>query len=111
MRGMKLTCLVSERTTLETAKEAIQNAAGILVVVDRGRRLLGVVTPGDIARARQEGLSPSSGVRAFMNPKPKTAPAGKRRRVYFDLLKKWNVRQIPIVDRTRRVKDLVHIYE
>lgn len=108
---MKPPYFISGETTLEEANAAVHNDAGILVVVDAEKKLLGVVTPGDITNAKTRGLPDAAQARTFMNRKPKTAAAGKNRKAYLDLLRKWKVRQLPVVDRSRRVLDLVHIYE
>lgn len=73
--------LVSPSSTLKNAMQVIDAAphkgsvAGIALVVDDDRRLLGVLTDGDIRRALLRGVSLSSPVSEIMTKEPITVNA------------------------------------
>jgi len=95
-----------------------QNAKGIVLVVDRRRRLLGTVTDGDIRRAMLAGFNLTDPVQALReqktivpNPEPVTARAGTEPAALLRLMQERQVRQIPLLDGERRVVGVVTIEE
>jgi dTDP-glucose pyrophosphorylase/CBS domain-containing protein len=90
------------------------NQRGIVVVVDEGRQLLGTITDGDLRRAMLAGMdleTPASVILARKAdspyPQPVTAPAGTESETLIQLMKDRMVRQVPLLNETGRVVDLV----
>lgn len=117
--------LVSLETTIRDAIASIdRNGKGIVLVVNKERKLLGTISDGDIRRAILRGVNLDLAVQSLLaeNKKitghgPITAREGTSDAELLQLMNKAEVRQIPIVDEEDRVKhvaflnDLVRDYE
>jgi dTDP-glucose pyrophosphorylase len=95
-----------------------RNEKGIALVVDKEQKLLGTITDGDIRRVLLEGQSldePVSKIiaRKFKSsyPKPVTARLGTQRTDLLQLMQERAVRQVPLLDATGRVVELVTLDE
>jgi dTDP-glucose pyrophosphorylase/CBS domain-containing protein len=101
-----------------------RNAAGIALVVDKERRLIGTVTDGDVRRAILAGLSIEEPIETLLANKPEpapriptTAPVGTAPSELLDLMNRYDLRHIPVVDAEGRVvgiemlRDLVLEYQ
>jgi len=96
--------LVSPTATILKVVEAIDaGALQIALVVDENRRLLGTVTDGDIRRGILRGVALSEAVEKVMRQKPVVVSSDKEREEILSLMKKRQIRQIPILDRQGRV--------
>lgn len=92
--------------------------ARIALVVDEERRLLDTVTDGDVRRAILAGLDLDAPVSILQDrkrdsryPEPVTAPADAKPATLLQLMQERRVRQIPLLDETRRVVGLVTLRE
>ena len=88
--------------------------AGIVLVVDPERRLIGTVTDGDIRRASLANVSFESPVTVILERKaesayarPITAPQGLDRDSLLAILQQHTILHLPLVDPEGRVVDLV----
>ena len=85
--------------TLREAIETIDRAVlQIALVVDENRRLLGVLTDGDIRRALLQAGSLEVPVRAVMNTAPVTASVDTPKGRLRQLMRSRGVQQVPLVD-------------
>jgi dTDP-glucose pyrophosphorylase/CBS domain-containing protein len=89
------------------------NSQGIALVVDAEGRLLYTVTDGDIRRALLAGFDLDRSVQELARlprparyTRPVTAPAGTPEGRLVQMMKEAQVRQIPLVDDSGRVKDV-----
>jgi dTDP-glucose pyrophosphorylase len=105
--------IAPERTIAEVIQLIDSNSAGIAVVVDDNRRLLGTVTDGDVRRAMLRHESLDSSVSLLLkrptdtpHPVPITAPLGTAVTELLALMKQHRLRQIPLLDAEQRVVDL-----
>ena len=102
-----------------TVREAMvcidRNHIGIALVVEPDRRLLGTVTDGDVRRAMLADLDLDAPVAELLarqealhepRPVPLTAPVGTRGPELVVLMRRYDVRQIPLVDGEGRVHDI-----
>jgi dTDP-glucose pyrophosphorylase/CBS domain-containing protein len=107
-----------------TVREAMQcidgGLLGIALVVDDRGTLVGTVTDGDIRRAMLADASLDEQVALLLDrqaalqedrPMPLTAPVGTPASELIALMRRYEVRQIPIVDRERRPTDVVLLHE
>ena len=78
----------------------------IALVIDSAEHLLGTVTDGDIRRGLLRGADLSSSVDSVMNAKPLTAPQGISRLELLELLRRHDVRHLPLVDDTGKLVGL-----
>lgn len=103
---------ISPSDTLRLAMDRIQENAvrtdgrGTVLVVDECRKLLGILTDGDIRRALLGGLSLDDVVTKAMTNAPLSATAATTRHQLLRLFDQ-GVRHIPIVDQEGRVTDFL----
>lgn len=91
---------------------------GIALIVDDERRLLGTVSDGDIRRAMLASLDLDTPVTVLLErkkngqySKPITARIGTARDELLLLMRRYALREIPVLDQDDRVVDLVGIDE
>jgi dTDP-glucose pyrophosphorylase/CBS domain-containing protein len=103
--------IVPAAMTMAEAMEAMDRAGyGILLVCDNERRLEGVLTDGDVRKAilRGDPLDQPCGSIASRTPITALHPASPVEILnLMDHSRSYFVNQIPVVDETRRVVDLV----
>ena len=98
-----------------------RSAKGVALVVD-DRRLLDVITDGDVRRAILAGAGPDSpvehvvaqkrriaGQEGLTRPDPFTAPAGTPRADLLRYMHQYGLRHIPLLDGAGRVVDVVFL--
>lgn len=113
--------LLPETATVRDAMSCIdRNHTGIALVVADGRRLLGTVTDGDLRRAMLADLELGAPVTLLLErqrelgeprPMPLTASAGVPPAELVALMRRFDVRQIPLVDAEERVVDVALLEE
>ncbi len=112
--------LLSADASVRDAMACIdRNHRGIAALVVEGdRRLLGTVTDGDIRRAILANVDLDAPVTLLLErqralgesrPFPLTAPTGTLGAELVALMRRYDVRQIPLVDERGRVEDLVRL--
>jgi dTDP-glucose pyrophosphorylase len=85
------------------------DAAGlqVMLVVDARRRLLGIVTDGDVRRALLRGETLNAPVSRIMHPQPKVLPVGTPLQAAREMMLAYSIRHVPLVDEEDRVVDLL----
>ena len=106
MTGPEAYCL-SASTTLRDGLARIE-AGGIqmAIVVDDARRLLGVVTDGDIRRGLLRGLTLDSRLLDCATRTPLVAPAGSSDADLLALMSRAHVHHVPVVDAGGRIVEV-----
>lgn len=100
--------LISPDATFRDALKAIDaSGAGIALMVDTNRRLLGALTDGDLRRALIRGAGLDDPASAAANASPVRADANQDRAAILATLRAHSVRQLPLVDSTGRVVGLI----
>jgi dTDP-glucose pyrophosphorylase len=100
--------LIEPQDTILTALAAIDRGAmQIVLVVDRERHLLGVVTDGDIRKHILRGGSLDLPVAPLMNTHPVVAKSAEPRAELLARMRDRTIHQLPLVDEEQRVIDLV----
>lgn len=100
--------LVNENTTLlETMKIIDESTLQFAVVVDETKKLLGTVTDGDIRRGILRGERLDVSIKQIMNITPITASIVDKYSCCLNLLKKYKLKQLPIVDLDNRIIDII----
>lgn len=95
---------------MRAAIEAIDTSGlKIAVIVDEERRLLGLVTDGDIRRTLLQGRGLDTPIREFMQTSPRTAHWGSDKQVLLSRLRNEQILHMPIVDDDGRVRDLAYL--
>jgi dTDP-glucose pyrophosphorylase len=108
--------MISERCkrilikTCSTLKEALkkidETALQVLLVIDEKEKLLGVITDGDIRRAIIKGISFETPIKNIMSENPVTIKIGDSKDRALFLMKKNDIRHIPVIDENCKVIDI-----
>lgn len=95
-----------ESTVLDAIRILDEAATGLVLVVDRNDRLIGVVSDGDIRRGFLKGLKLDSSVGKVLVRTPYCVSQGTSRAQVLDIMKARRFSQVPIVDDTGKVVGL-----
>lgn len=96
-------------TLIETMKLINDTALQFATVVDQDYRLLGTVTDGDIRRGILQGQGLDVPISRVMNPKPIVENIGLRNFEYRELMKRKNLKQLPIVTKDNRLIEVLFL--
>ena len=92
------TCSPDTRVT-EATREISRGGIGMTVVISPERRVLGIFTDGDLRRAIVNALDlPSLSVAQVMSPSPRVIGPEKLTAEAVELMEKYRINQIPVVD-------------
>jgi len=102
--------LVSSSMTLRQTIEAITNSAlQIALVVDDNNKLIGTVTDGDIRKAILAGKDLNITAAEAMRKSPTTSSASTPRSVIIKLMREKRIHQMPIVNESGQVVDVLTV--
>ena len=102
--------LVSSSMTLRQTIEAITNSAlQIALVVDDNKKLIGTVTDGDIRKAILAGKDLNITAAEAMRKSPITSSASTPRTVIIKLMREKRIHQMPIVNESGQVVDVLTV--
>ncbi|MCI9123128.1 MAG: NTP transferase domain-containing protein [Eubacterium sp.] len=96
----------SSMTIMEAMQKIDSNSKGILFILSDDEKLIGTITDGDIRRAIIRTGDLHVRIADIMNPDPKVV-AQKDRQTAHSLLRKFQLRAIAVVDKDRRLVDVV----
>ncbi len=103
--------VLKDQTVEETILEIDRKKLGASLVVDDGLILLGIVTDGDIRRSLLKLRNIMAlRVEKIMSTSPKTIDEEKKVAEAVDLMEHNAITVLPIVDRVKRVKGIVHLH-
>lgn len=104
--------LLSPDATMRTCVVALAEKRGTVAVVDSARRLVGVVTAGDLTRLmeREEDVFEIR-VGEVMNRSPKTTEPDALAASAVYVMEKHGVMALPVIDPDRRVVGIVHLHD
>jgi dTDP-glucose pyrophosphorylase len=90
---------ISPRSSIRDAIEVIDNgAAQVALVVDSNKKLLGLVTDGDVRRAIIKNLSLDGEVSSIMTNSPLVLSLGAKKAEILQLMREKLIHHIPLVD-------------
>ncbi|MFS8541204.1 MAG: nucleotidyltransferase family protein, partial [Tissierellales bacterium] len=104
------TILISIDCTIREVLEKLDiGAKGIVLVVDRDKKLIGTITDGDVRRALLKGYSIDDNIDSIIHKNPICVLQGTDRQKIKDIFIKKAVKQIPVVNENGMVVDLIGI--
>lgn len=98
MKAFNDVLISPEQTILDALRIIDTGSKQIALVVDREQYLLGTITDGDIRRGILRGESLESPATSVMNSAPLTASLSDSKEKIFSLMKRRQLRQIPIIN-------------
>ena len=101
-----------EGATMRDAIVPLARRRGIVAVVDADRRVMGVVTTGDLTRLmeREEHFFPVP-VGSIMNRHPKLATTEELANEVMYRMQELGVIVMPVVDGDRRIQGMIHLHD
>ncbi|MBY7915587.1 nucleotidyltransferase family protein [Vibrio fluvialis] len=103
--------LIQVSSTIKQALEIINSEAlRVAVVVDQDRKLLGMITDGDIRRGLLNDLTLTDSVDKVMNPNPVTAKQFTSKDILIELMGQKQILSVPLLDNEGRVVGLETIH-
>lgn len=106
MKDWRKTLISPSASILEAIRIIDVGALQIALVVDENRRLLGVITDGDVRRAILNGVSLDNPAHLIMYRDITTANNLANRDEILALMKKYDLKHMPLVDENGTVVDL-----
>jgi len=106
MLNWESACLHFSKKVSKAIKILDSHNARIVIVIDEKGRLQGTITDGDIRRSLLKGYDLSTCVSEVMNKDPKVAFIGEEGNKIKTRMKKFSIKQLPIIDRDKVVKGL-----
>lgn len=99
--------IVQQKITILNAMKLLEKTAEkCLIVVDENEKLLGTLTDGDIRRSILKGFSFSNDIKNSFNKAPKKSnEKNLRKEEITELLLKYNISLLPIVNNEGKVED------
>ena len=95
------------QSLLETMRIIDETSLQFAIVKDEQNHLLGTVTDGDIRRGILRGGGLDVPIKQVMNPSPITACIENTYSDCLNLLRKYKLKQLPIVDMDNRIIDII----
>jgi dTDP-glucose pyrophosphorylase len=105
------TLIGPEQSVLDALASLERSGLQIALIVDTGRRLLGVVTDGDIRKHILKGGSLEIPISQLMNANPVAANASESRGELLNCMRTRRIHQLPLVDDHSQVVGLVTLDE
>jgi arabinose-5-phosphate isomerase len=104
--------VLHDTATMREAVVQLAERRGIVMVVDAGGRLEGVLTAGDLTRLmeREENVFPVQ-VTAVMNPQPKRASPDELASAVVYRMEQHGIMAMPVLDDAGRVVGVVHLHD
>ena len=104
--------VVREEASLDAIiAEMSAKGLGATAVVDGHGRLSGIVTDGDLRRALQRGAaSPGTTARELMTRAPKTIGGAELAATALEVMERYAITQLLIVDDTGRLAGILHLH-
>lgn len=104
--------IIQENNTIKEAMECI-NKAGLRIglVVNENKKLLGIITDGDIRRALLSGKDFKTPIKKIMTTNPITAPEGTPATELLEIMLEKDIQGIPIVDNKGILVDIALLSE
>ena len=104
--------VLAPETTIKKVIECLNSSgAQIVLVVDHEDRLLGTITDGDLRRFMLTGKGLNGKAADLMHHEFRSVPPEADEAAAFTMMKEYVLRQIPIVDKQKRVKGLFLLNE
>jgi len=97
----------SHLSIIDAVKMMNETSMQILIVVDEQRRLLGVVTDGDIRRAIIHEVDFQFPVQQIMTRNPVALPQPPDKKKALQIMREMEIRHIPLIDEATRVTGLL----
>jgi arabinose-5-phosphate isomerase len=111
-RGAEVPVVGHDAPLAEVLREMSDKGLGATAVVDAGGVLVGIVTDGDLRRALRAGRAgPATRAADLMTRSPRTVGAGELAAAALELMERFAVTQLLVVDAAGRPEAVLHLHD
>ena len=107
MRDINLSLISNTKTLVDVVRTIEKSSSGIALVINEGNKLVGTITDGDIRRALLKGANLNSPIIDHMNKNFKYISTNQKKSEAFELINRFGIRQVPVLDNSRKVTDII----
>ncbi len=112
LTGNRIPAVLLDVTVKEAINEINRKNIGATLVIDKDRRLRGIICDGDIRRAiTKYGDIQDMKVRDIMTPSPKTVDENQSAGEALSLMEFYGITHLVILDDMGRVKGIIHLHD
>ena len=104
-------CCIDKEMSIREAMEVIEAASVQFAMVRENRKLLGVVTDGDVRRGILRGIPLTAPVRTVLNPRPVVARVEQDKNAVARIMRQKRLHHIPVLNEEDEVVNLYTIEE
>lgn len=107
-------CISKETNLKDTMKILDDTGLGIILVTDENKKLLGVITAGDIRAAILKGISPDVSIEKVMNINPFYVEENKENEIFNnpEIIKRFpegGIIKIPVLNKDKEIVDVISL--
>ena len=96
--------LLDEKSSIKAAVQCLEKSAlQIILVVNKRKRFIGIITDGDIRRGLLSGLNINSSIKTIINKKSFTVFKSLSQSAANRLMQINNIHQIPILNNNKKI--------
>jgi arabinose-5-phosphate isomerase len=112
LTGEQIPMVHPDQTLIEAVEKDVHDLGAVLVVEKGSRRLLGILTDGDLRRLfKKKALGEQTRIEEVMTRQPKVISPQARASEALELMETHLITVLPIVDAERRVLGILHLHD
>jgi arabinose-5-phosphate isomerase len=112
-RGEHIPCVFQDTSIIDVLEEMSKKSFGMTCVIDKDKKLLGIITDGDLRRMvkKYKGDFFQKTAKDFMTDHPVTIAEGSLATEALNLLEKNKITSLIIQDREKKIIGIVHLHD
>ncbi len=111
--GEALPIASPDTVMLDAILEISSKRLGVVVIVDKNKKILGIITDGDVRRGVQKWGKDLFELKAsqIMTPNPKTINEEELAAVALSMMRKYSITSLIVPDAEFKLKGIIHIHD
>ncbi len=111
--GEALPIAYPDTVMLDAILEISSKRLGVVVIVDKNKKILGIITDGDVRRGVQKWGKDLFELKAsqIMTPNPKTINEEELAPVALSMMRKYSITSLIVPDAEFKLKGIIHIHD
>ncbi len=111
--GEALPIAYPDTVMLDAILEISSKRLGVVVIVDKNKKILGIITDGDVRRGVQKWGKDLFELKAsqIMTPNPKTINEEELAAVALSMMRKYSITSLIVPDAEFKLKGIIHIHD
>jgi len=109
--GDDIPIVQKETSIIDSLLEMSQKSLGMVLITDKNNTLLGIFTDGDLRRALEKNINlQDMSIKDVMTQNCKSIQPNKPALIAFQMMEKYRLNQLPVVDGNNQVVGAIHIH-